>query len=203
MCSRTVIGCTWRLRTHAPALGARHASRWPQRPPVGYAEARAAGSPFSGYSPPGTPAPPCAPPPPAAAAAAVHVLPSRTALGSPWAPRISPSQRFAGASRGGDGGPGPEESLSAAGSRGPSCSSSRGWPGGASPRARGGPEPVAGAYRQHGGAAGQAGLGAWAPGAVHARPLPDAASRRQEAPQDTPLSTQLLLHQGHRLLRGL
>ncbi|VTJ77144.1 Hypothetical predicted protein [Marmota monax] len=49
--------------------------------------------------------------------------------------------------------------------------------------------------RRHGGAAGQAGPWAWAAGAVHAWLLPNAAN--------APLPTQLLLHQGHRLLCGL
>ena len=174
-------------------------SRWPQRPPAGCAAARAATTPFSGYSPPGTP--PSAQRAPAARRS--PRTPSWSALGSLRAPRISASPRGLGSrERAGEGtaagARGPEESLSAAGSCGPSCGSGCLW------RPRGVAESGgARARRQHGGAAGQAGLRARAAGAVHAGPLPNAASRRQEAPQDAPVPAQLLLHQGHRLLRGL
>lgn len=160
-----------------------------------------------------SPAPP--PPPPCARPRRTPRPPPPVSPRSAPGPRSFPG-RLARTSRAGDraGARGLRSRLSAAGGRAPSCGSSgpRPWPGGGGPEvvARAGGRRAAGpglrpaaserACRQHGGAAGQAGLRAPAAGAVHAGLLPDATSQRQEAPQDAPLPAQLLLHQGHRLL---
>ena len=162
-------------------------SRWPQGPLVRCAAARAATTPSLATPGPGLPAPPRARPrrrrsprPP---------LPGSTRLGSRLRASLQPARERAGEGpasgrrprAGGIRSPlraaGPLAVAAAAGGR-EVPAPARG--GGAAGRGRG--QWPRESLRQHGGAAGQAGLWAPAAGAVHAQLLPNAARRCQEAP---------------------
>lgn len=180
----------WTPRTHALAPWVPDTSRWPRESQQGmqHKAARAATTPYSGCSQPDSPSALRAP---AAAAAAVRGRHSACRSALRASIRVDSQERASGAG----------------GVRSPQRQPGPSLPGGSSPQgdSGGAEQPVAGgrACRQHGGAAPQAELRAQPAGAVRPRMLPDAASHCQEASQSAPLPTQLLLHEGHGLLRGL
>lgn len=197
------------MHSRTDALGTRHTSRWPRDLQSGmqHKAARAATTPFLGYSQPGTPPPPCARPrrrrrstrPLGRVSLLIRSLAayqSELAPGSEQGREPQPAPRGGGV-RSPQRAAGPLAAAAAAAASGQAVPAHRVVENGGAGAAGGR------ACRQHGGAANQAGLRAQDACALWAWILPDPASQCQEAPQNAPLSTQLLLHQGHSFLRGL